>query len=274
MAERFHGQRVLVTGASSGIGAALCELLAHEGARVVLAARRLDRLEEQAARCRALGGEAFVVRADVSREDDCRRMVEESVRVLGGLDMVVVNAGQSMWALFEEITDLSVFRTLMETNYFSAVYTTYFALPYLKASRGRLVAVSSLTGKTGVPTRTAYAASKHAVQGFFDSLRAELLGSGVTVTVVSPGFVKTEVRTHALAGDGRPLRENPLGDEAESMSAEECARRTLEAARARKRELVMTPLPRLALIAKVLVPGVIDRVARRRTLVDKSGPRL
>ena len=271
MAESFAGKRVLVTGASSGIGAALSEALAREGAQLVLAARRVDRLEEQAAKCRALSTEArvHVVRADVSREDECRRMVEESVRLLGGLDLVVVNAGQSMWALFEEITDLSVFRTLMDVNYFSAVYTTYFALPHLKASRGRLLAISSLTGKTGVPTRTAYAASKHAMQGFFDSLRAELWQSGVSITVVSPGFVKTEVREHALAGDGKPLRENPLGDEADSMTAEECARRALDATRARKRELVMTALPRLALIARVLVPELIDGIARRRTRVGR-----
>jgi NAD(P)-dependent dehydrogenase (short-subunit alcohol dehydrogenase family) len=275
MAETFAGKRVLVTGASSGIGAAVCEALAREGAHLVLAARRVERLEEQAAKCRGLGAQAHVVPADVTQVDACQRMVQESVRALGGLDMVVVNAGLSMWAKFEEITDLSMFRTLMETNYLSAVYTTHFALPHLLASKGRIVAVSSLTGKTGVPTRTAYAASKHAMNGFFDSLRAELSHTGLTITVVCPGFVKTEARIHALAGDGGPLKENPLGQEEDSMSAEECARQTLAAARARKRELIMTPLPRLALIAKVLVPGLIDRIARKRVLLDPfQGPKL
>jgi NAD(P)-dependent dehydrogenase (short-subunit alcohol dehydrogenase family) len=124
MAETFAGKRVLVTGASSGIGAAVCEALAREGAHLVLAARRVERLEEQAAKCRGLGAQAHVVPADVTQVDACQRMVQESVRALGGLDMVVVNAGLSMWAKFEEITDLSMFRTLMETNYLSAVYTT------------------------------------------------------------------------------------------------------------------------------------------------------
>lgn len=272
MAETFAGKRVLVTGASSGIGAAVCEALAREGAHVVLAARRVDRLEEQAAKCRAAGAahgaQAHVVAADVTREDACQHMVQESVRLLGGLDMVVVNAGVSMWAKFQDITDLSLFRTMMESNYLSAVYTTHFALPHLLASRGRLVAVSSLTGKTGVATRTGYSASKHAMNGFFDSLRAELFRTGLTITLVCPGFVKTEARVHALAGDGGTLKENPLGDEERSMSAEECARQLLAAARARKRELVMTPLPRLAMIAKVLAPGLIDRVARKRVLLE------
>ena len=273
MTTSFHGKRVLVTGASSGIGAALCAQLAADGARVVLAARRVDRLQEEAARCRTIGkdrgAEAFVVQADVTREDDCARMVQEAVAALGGLDIVIVNAGVSMWALFDEVTDLSIFRTLMETNYYSAVYTTHFALPHLKTSRGQLVAISSLTGITGVPTRTAYAASKHAMNGFFDSLRAELWQTGVSVTVICPGFVKTEVRSHALAGDGKPLRENPMGDESHLMTADECARQTLVAVKKRKRSLIMTPLPRLTLIAKALFPERIDAVARKRTLLTK-----
>ena len=183
------------------------------------------------------------------------------------LDLLVVNAGISMWALFEEITDLSIFRTIMETNYLSAVYTTYFALPHLKKSRGQIAAISSLTGKTGVPTRTAYAASKHAMNGFFDSLRAELWDSGVKVTVICPGFVATEVRKHALSGDGTPLKSNPLDEAKESMSAEKCAGIALRAIRKGKREEVMTGLAKVGMVAKVFFPGMIDAIARRKTKV-------
>ena len=260
----FIGKRVLITGASSGIGAELALQIARGGGRVALAARRADRLEEHAAACRTAGGEAFVVTADVSREDECKRMVAESVAHLGGLDLVFVNAGISMWELFEKVTDLSIFRTIMETNYYSAVYTSAFALPHLKASRGRFVAISSLTGKTGVPTRTAYAASKHAMNGFFDSLRAELWRSGVGVTIICPGFVATDVRKHALTGDGSTLKHNPL-DEDDGMTVQECVRRILRAVEKGKRELVMTPFPTLTLMLRLIYPELLDRIARKRT---------
>lgn len=263
----FAKKRVLITGASSGIGAEMARQLGADGARIVLAARRADRLEEVAADVRARGGEAHVVLADVSREDDCRRMVAETVAALGGLDLLVVNAGISMWALFEEITDLSIFRTIMETNYYSAVYTTWHALPHLKASRGQIAAISSLTGKTGVPTRTAYAASKHAMNGFYDSLRAELWNSGVKVTVICPGFVATEVRKHALAGDGTTLKVNPLGDEVGSMTAERCARLALTAIRKGRREEIMTLTAKVGMFVKPFFPGLIDAIARRKTKV-------
>jgi NAD(P)-dependent dehydrogenase (short-subunit alcohol dehydrogenase family) len=263
----FSGKRVLITGASSGIGAEMARQLGAEGARVAIAARRVDRLDEVAGEVRARGGEAHVVTADVSKQDDCRAMIEAAVAKLGGLDLLVVNAGISMWALFEDITDLSIFRTIMETNYLSAVYTTHYALPHLLTSRGRIAAISSLTGKTGVPTRTAYAASKHAMQGFFDSLRAELWNKGVGVTIICPGFVHTEVRDHALAGDGTTLKKNPLGDEAGLMTAEECARIALWAIRKGKREEVMTGAGKVGVMVRPFFPGIVDSIARRKTLV-------
>jgi short-subunit dehydrogenase len=263
----FEKKRILITGASSGIGAEMARQFAKEKARIVLAARRAERLEEVAKEVRVLGGEAHVVLADVAKEADCKRMVEDTVAALGGLDLLVVNAGISMWALFSEITDLSIFRTIMETNYLSAVYTTYYALPHLKTSRGQIAAISSLTGKTGVPTRTAYAASKHAMNGFFDSLRAELWDSGVKVTVICPGFVATEVRQHALSGDGTPIKTNPLDEAKESMSAEECARLAIRAIRKGKREEIMTGIAKAGMVAKIFFPGMIDAIARRKTKV-------
>jgi short-subunit dehydrogenase len=177
----------------------------------------------------------------------------------------VHNAGISMWARFDEITDLSIFERIIRVNYLGAVYLTHYALPHLKQRRGLIVAVSSLTGKTGVPTRTGYAASKHALQGFFDSLRIELHGSGVDVLVVSPGFVATDVRAHAFGADGQPLgakeSKSSRAEDRDTMSVEECVRQMVAAIEARRRELVMTHKARFGLFLKLVAPSLVDRVA-------------
>jgi short-subunit dehydrogenase len=148
----------------------------------------------------------------------------------------------------------------MRVNYLGAVYCTHHALPHLKKTGGLLVAVSSLTGKTGVPTRTGYAASKHAMQGFFDSLRIELYGSGVDVLVVSPGFVATDVRAHAFGPDGKALGESPR-HERNNMPLDECVRQIVAAMSERRRELVMTRQARVGLILKLFAPGLVDKIA-------------
>src|SRR5688572_23047290 len=149
-------RRILITGASAGIGRALALELSGPRAHLALAARDAARLEEVATECRARGATAVVVPTDVSVEEECRRMVERTVSSLGGLDALVNNAGISMIARFDELADLSVFERLMRVNYLGCVYPTYYALPHLKQSRGQVVAVASLAGFTGVPTRTGY----------------------------------------------------------------------------------------------------------------------
>jgi len=178
---------VIITGASMGIGAGLAEALARRGANLVLAARSVDELAALAARCKAAGARAIAVPTDVADPNACERMVQAAAAEFGGVDVLVNNAGITMLGRFDEVTDLGLFERLMRVNYLGSVYCTHFALPLLKQSKGLLVAVTSLTGKTGVPTRTGYAASKHAMHGFFDSLRIELRGSGVDVLVVAPG---------------------------------------------------------------------------------------
>ena len=258
----FARAAIVLTGASSGIGRALALQLADQGARLALAARGADELEAAADACRGRGAEALAVPTDVSDEDQCRALVARAVEAFGRLDVLVNNAGVSMWARFDEMDDLTPLRRIMDVNYFGAVYCTHAALPHLKATRGRIVNVASLTGKTGVPTRTGYAASKHAMAGFFDSLRIELRGSGVSVTTVYPGFVATGVRRHAYGPDGAPLGESPVRED-DVMTAEECARLTLHAAAARKRELVMTARGKIGQWAKLIAPGLVDRVAAR-----------
>ncbi|MCB1056548.1 MAG: SDR family oxidoreductase [Acidobacteria bacterium] len=258
----FAGARVVLTGASTGIGRAMALELAGAGARLVLAARGRDALEAVAARCRELGTAAEAVPTDVGDEAAARRLIERAVELHGGIDMLVNNAGRTLWSRFDELETLEPFRELMRVNYFGSVYCTYHALPHLKASRGRLVAVSSLTGKTGVPTRSGYAATKHAMAGFFDSLRIELAGSGVSVTVAYPDFVASETRKNAFGPDGRPLGESPVA-EGKVMTAERCARLILRAAAARRREVIPSFRGRFGQWLKLLSPALVDRIARR-----------
>lgn len=257
---------VIITGASSGIGAELVRQLGRAGAKLVIAARDEQRLYALA---QTYPG-TLVVPTDVTDPDACKRLIERTVEHFGRIDVLVNNAGVSMWAKFEDITDLTLFDRLMKVNYLGSVYCTHYALPHLKTSKGLIAAISSVTGKTGVPTRTAYAASKHAVQGFFDSLRIELMGSGVDVTVISPGFVQTEMRERALGADGKPIVTSHL-NEAEVMPVEDCVKVIVRALQRRRRDVIVASFRvRLAPVLKVFVPGLVDRLAKQGVEEGKS----
>jgi short-subunit dehydrogenase len=256
----YAGRVVVVTGASQGIGKALALELAAQRPRLVLAARDEAALEAVAQGCRARGAEALVVRTDVAEEASCRALVGKAVERFAGIDVLVNNAGMGMLARFEDVTDLSLYETLMKVNYLGSVYPTFYALPHLKRSRGRIVAVSSLVGLTGVPMRTAYAATKHAQVGFFDSLRVELRGTGVSVTVIAPYFVQSEIRKRSPGPDGRTIATSPVKED-EVMSAEECARRMVRAMERRQRMLVMSFKGKLGRWVKLVAPGLVDRMA-------------
>jgi len=260
----FRGQVVLVTGASSGIGAELARQCAAAGAHVALAARDGARLAQVAADCRTRGGDALVLTGDVSIEADCKRLIDETVAHYGRLDTLINNAGLGASGRFDDITDLSIFETLMRVNFLGSVWCTAYALPHLKESRGRIVAISSLTGLTGVPKRTAYAATKHAMAGFFDSLRIELDGTGVSVTVVYPGFVFSEINQRALQPNGQPFGERAyLRKKGETMETDECCRQILAATAARQRDLVMTFRGKIGRLLKLISPSIVDGIARR-----------
>lgn len=268
----FTGKVVLVTGASSGIGAELARQFAGNGARVVLAARDVARLESVAAECRtrgaARGGAAAVVPADVSDETSCRAMIAAAVDAFGTLDILVNNAGLGSSGRFDEITDLSIFETLMRVNYLGSVWSTAHALPHLKRARGQIVAISSLTGLAGVPKRTAYGATKHAMAGFFDALRIELRGTGVDVTVIYPGFVFSEINQRALSPDGTPFGDRGYTRRpGETMPTDECCRQILRAVSRRERELVMTWRGKVGRLLKLFSPRLVDDLARRA--IDK-----
>ena len=258
----FTGKTVLITGASEGIGRALALNLAAAGANLTLAARSSVRLEEAARACSALGAQVEAVVTDVAQPADCVHCVARAVARFGGLDFLVNNAGITMWARFDAITDFAVFERLMTVNVLGAVRMTAAALPHLKASRGLVVAVASIAGLTGVPERTGYAASKHAMVGFFESLRIELRGSGVDVTIVAPDFVVSQIHRRATGADGRALGHTPM-DEDRIMTAEDCATLIAGAMRRRQRLLITSTRGRFARWARLIAPGLVDKLAAR-----------
>lgn len=262
----FASKVVLVTGASSGIGAELARQFAAAGARVALVARDLDRLNEVADECRAAGGEAFVTQAELTVESECRDMISRVVAHYGALDILVNNAGVRFHGRFDEITDLSIFETVMRINFHAAVWCTAYALPHLKKSRGRIVVISSLQGLAGIPNRSVYGASKHALTGFFDALRVEIKDFGVTVTSIHPSFVYSEHHSRVLSPDGTPMGERAYKRPAsDAMSAEECARLTLRATLRRDRMVLMTWKGKVGRFLKIFAPGIIDRMAKSAT---------
>ncbi|HLY53325.1 MAG TPA: SDR family oxidoreductase [Steroidobacteraceae bacterium] len=260
--ESFSGKTVLITGASTGIGHALALRLARAGAQLALTARDAGRLEAAARACAAEGAAVLAVAGDVTRREDCRASVARTLARFGRLDALVNNAGLTLWSRFDAITDLTVLERTLAANYLGAAWTTAAALPHLKETRGLIVAVASVAGLIGVPERTGYAAAKHAMVGFFESLRVELRGSGVDVTIVAPDFVRSELHKGALGPDGRPLGVSPM-DEPHIMTSEECARLIERAMQRRRRLLITSRRGRIARWAALVVPALVDRMAAR-----------
>lgn len=258
----FKDHVVVLTGASSGMGEAMALQLADQGARLVLASIDAEPLAAVAETCRQRGAAAIDVMTDVGDEAQCARLMERAMAEFGRINVLVNNAGITMWARFDELVSLRPIEQVMRVNYFGSVYCTYYALPHLKATAGRIIAISSVSAKTGVPMRTGYAASKGAVASFFDALRIELEPHAVTVTQVFPNFVATASHRQAFGADGKPLGETPL-QEGSIMTAEEAARIILDAGAKRKREQIMTLKGKAAPWLKLIAPRVVDRAAAR-----------
>lgn len=168
----LKGKTVVVTGASSGIGEALARECAVQGANVVLGARSLQKLQLIVGDIRSKGGEATYCAVDVTKPEECRNLIDTAVGEYGGVDVLICNAGLSMRALFDDV-DLEVLHRLMDVNFWGTVYCTKYALPYLQASHGSLVGISSVAGLHGLPGRTGYSASKYAMTGFLETVRIE-----------------------------------------------------------------------------------------------------
>jgi short-subunit dehydrogenase len=258
----FAGSRILITGASEGIGRALALRLAQDGARLALVARNAARLEALAVECRAAGAEALVLAADIAAPGIADTLVAGAIEAFDGLDVLVNNAGITMWSRFDALQDPGVLERLLRVNYLAAAELTAGALPALRESRGLIVAVASVAGLTGVPERTGYAASKHAMIGFFESLRIELAGSGVDVTIIAPDFVVSEIHRRATGADGRPLGTSPM-QEARIMTAERCATLMHAAMLRRQRLLITSWRGRAGRWLRLFAPQLIDAIAAR-----------
>ncbi|MHA4869296.1 SDR family oxidoreductase [Duganella sp. PWIR1] len=254
---------IIITGASDGIGAEVARQLARRhGAQValVLAARNAAMLEQVAAQCAAAGAQTLVVATDVSVQAQCVALVDACVARFGRIDALINNAGRSAHALFSEVENLAWYEELMRINLWGSVWCTHAALPYLKKARGSIVAVSSLAGLVGVPGRTAYSATKFAMGGFFEALRAELKPFGVSVTTAYPGVVATQIRHRGFNAAGGALGSSSLKED-KAMPVEECASLIVDGMEARKREVVMSAKGKLGRWMKLIAPGLVEKMA-------------
>ena len=262
---------VIITGASDGIGAELARQLAQaHGGKVslVLAARSQDKLAQVAQQCRTYGSKVLVRPTDVSHEADCRALIAETMAQYGRINTLVNNAGMSAHASLSEVTDLHWYEQLMRINFWGSAWCTHAALPYLKVTRGRIVAVSSLAGLVGVPGRTAYSATKFAMTGFFEALRIELAPQGISVTLAYPGVVATDIRARGFNAHGQAAGVSSL-DEAGAMSVAQCARLIRVGMARRDRDIVMSVKGKLSRWLKLLAPRLLDKLvtaALRRDL--------
>ncbi|WP_346858434.1 SDR family oxidoreductase [uncultured Draconibacterium sp.] len=227
---------VVITGASSGIGKALAEKYAAENFNLVLAARRLERLLELKEQLKSV--EVLPVQTDVSKEEDCKNLIEKAIEKFGKIDILINNAGISMRAAFIDV-ETDVLRRLMDVNYWGTVYCTKYALPHILEQKGSIVGVISTGGYIGLPGRTGYSGSKFAVRGFLDTVRIEYLRAGLHVLVAAPGFTASEIRKTALVKDGSQQGETPR-NESKMMSAERCASIMYRAIKHRRRKMIIS----------------------------------
>ena len=262
MPNQWKDQVMIITGASAGIGKALAYALAPHSPKLVLVARDRARLEEVAEACEGLGATTLVLPTDVADPQACADMVQNAISTFSKIDVLVNNAGMSMWSTVEEVQDVSRFQQVMNVNLMGSVYCTKFALPYLKQALGRIVAISSVAGLTGVPSHAIYCASKHAMNGFFESLRIELAGTGVSVTIVAPDFVQSEIHARSWGADGKPLG-RLLQDHASFLSAEICADIIAKAMVQRKRLVITSLRGKLGRWVKLCFPQIIDWMAKK-----------
>jgi short-subunit dehydrogenase len=254
VARTLRGAVVVVTGASSGIGAATAIACGQEGMRVTLAARRGDRLATVADRVRAAGGEARVVPTDVRDEAAVSALVNGTLAEWGRLDVLVNNAGAGILATVAQTTAAD-FEAQLRVNFLSAVYATLAALPHMRqAGRGHIVNVASVVGKRASPFRAAYVASKFALVGFSEALRMEARAEGIDVTCVCPIGTATEFPEVEVNRLGVPARGGP------TQSAELVARKIVRALRRPRAEVHPYPPARLLFLANEVAPGLVDRL--------------
>jgi len=255
---RIEASRAIVTGASSGIGREIALELARQGAVQVLTARREARLRELADQIGTLGARAEIVAGNITEPATRQSVVEAAVSQLGGLDVLVNNAGIGAVGLFEDASPERV-RRIMEVNFFALVEMTRVALPALKGgNRPIVVNIGSVLGHRGVPYRSDYCASKFAVEGFSEAIRAELASRGVDVLVVSPGATESEFAERVIEHTGEPDWPN-IG----RVSAAGVARQTVRAIRRGRHQIIPNRRARALYWLNRISPGLVDRLTSR-----------
>ncbi len=258
----FKDRIVWITGASSGIGEALAVAFHDAGAKLILSARREEELKRVQGRC---GGEqdTRILPLDTSLSQTLEDKAKTALAMFGGIDILVLNAGISQRSL-TRATDESVYRRLMEVNFFGPEALTRALLPaMLEKKSGHIVVISSVAGKFGVPLRSGYSAAKFALHGFYEALRAEESRNGIRITLVCPGFIRTQISVSALKGDGsQHARMDP--ELARGMPVEECARQILKGVAREKEEIcVAQPREKTLVYLKRFFPGVLTKMVSR-----------
>lgn len=258
----IRGKVVLVTGAAGGLGMALCQRYAAAGARIAAMDVDAARLDALVAALRGSGAEALALSGDITDPLACESAVATTLAHFGALDGLINNAGVSHRSLLKD-TSPEVIRRVMEVNFFGAVHLTQAALASIVARRGFIVAISSVAGFAPLTGRTGYAASKHALHGFFDSLRSEVEGAGVGITLVCPSFIRTGIATAATDGSGAPVSGPRITTGGES-SPEEIVRRVFEAVAQGRRLLLPDVTARKAWWLSRLAPRLYARIMKRK----------
>lgn len=261
---------VIITGGSSGIGKALADVFGKNGSKVLITGRNKADLDATISELRQKG---FIVSgfvADVSAEEDNRKMAQEAIERFGKIDILINNAGVSMRALFEEV-DMAVVKKVMDINFYGVLYATQACLSEIIRNKGSVVGISSIAGYRGLPGRTGYSASKFALNGFLEVLRTELLYRDVHVLTACPGFTASNIRKRALTKDGNAQGESPRAEE-KMMTAEECAEHIYTATVKRKNTLILTTQGKLAVWLNKLLPRLADKMVYNVMAKEANAP--
>ncbi|PKQ61427.1 short chain dehydrogenase [Labilibaculum filiforme] len=260
--KEIRNKVVWITGASSGIGEELAYAFASEGAFLVLSARNDKKLEQVREKCLQKTSKCWLQVMDLSDISQLEAHVNKVLKQTGKIDLLINNAGRSQRSLAKD-TPLKNDRSIMELNFFSVVALTKFVLPQMLSNKsGHIVVVSSISGKFGFPWRTAYSASKHAIQGYFESLRAELVKENIKVTIVSPGRINTNISRNALIESGESYNKMDNG-QANGMLAKECALKILKAVKKEKKEILVGKKELLMVYIRRFFPALYHKLVTR-----------
>lgn len=262
MSQNFKDKVVWITGASSGIGEALSIAFAAAGARLILSARRTDELQRVKRSLQVSDKDCLILPLDLEQPESFPNKVSQVLNYFNRLDIVVHNGGISQRSWIKD-TPLAIDHKVMAINYFGPVALTKAILPhFLEQKQGHFVVISSLVGKFGTPLRSAYAASKHALHGFFDSLRAETWRESIQVTIICPGYIRTDISVNAITDTGE--KHNRMDkNQQQGMAPEVCAEKILQAVAGGKQEVVIGGKETLSIYLKRFLPGLLNRLVKK-----------